>query len=135
MQLISGWAVSVSSTLRFERVLSMSSARTSTSSILEPLIVSLKPSMRSRALSAPGRPTKPMHLPPFGSPLQRALAALLPGVDVARADIGDAAALGRVTVGGEQRHLLADPIQRVAHRLRIDRADHDARDAGRAAGI
>ena len=62
--------------------------------------------------------------------LQRDLARLLAGVDVARADIGDAAALGRVAVGGEQRHLLADTVERVAHRLRIDRADHDARDAG-----
>ena len=62
--------------------------------------------------------------------LQRNFARLLAGVDVARADIGDTAALGRVAVGGEQRHLLADTIERVAHRLRIDRADHDARRAG-----
>ena len=66
--------------------------------------------------------------------LQRDLARLLAGVDIARADIGDTAALGRVAVGGEQRHLLADTVERVAHRLRIDRADHDARSARRRRG-
>src|ERR1700722_18651987 len=131
MQLISGWAVSVSSTLRFERVLSMSSARTSTSSIFEPLMVSLKPSMRSRALSAPGRPTKTTNLPPFREPFEPFSPRLLAGVDFARADIGDAAALGRVAVGGEQGHLLANTVERVTHRLRVDRTDHDARGAGR----
>src|ERR1700728_4295298 len=65
-----------------------------------------------------------------GHVLRRYLASLLAGVDIARADIGDAAALGRVTVGGEQGHLLADTVERVAHGLRVDRADHDARDAG-----
>lgn len=66
MQLMLGSAVSVSSTLRLARAWSMSSARTSTSVILVPETAALMPSTRSRALSAPGRPTKPMHLPPSG---------------------------------------------------------------------
>ena len=65
-----------------------------------------------------------------GQRLQHQLAGLLAGVDVGGADIGDALAVGRVAVGGEQGDLAADAVQRVAHGLGIDRAHHDAGDAG-----
>ena len=66
MQLISGLAASTSSTLRVARAKSTSSPRTSTSSMPLPSTAFLKPAMRSLALSAPRKPTKPMHLPPPG---------------------------------------------------------------------
>jgi len=59
-QVTSGWAVIASSTLCLARAWSTSSARTSTSSTFEPLIVARTPSIRSRALSA-GRQTDEAH--------------------------------------------------------------------------
>src|ERR1700735_5240682 len=65
-QVTSGWAVIASSTLCLARAWSTSSARISTSSTFEPLMVSRTPSIRSRALSADGRPTKRLrYLPPL----------------------------------------------------------------------
>ena len=67
MQVISGLAASTSSTLERALAKSTSSPRTSTSSIPVPSTAWRKPAMRSTALSAPRKPTKPMHLPPSGS--------------------------------------------------------------------
>ena len=78
MQLTSPLAVTVSSTFRFARVWSMSSARTSSSLMAVPLMVSRMPSSRSRALSAAGRPAKAMQVPPFGSAFFRISPACLP---------------------------------------------------------
>ena len=70
-----------------------------------------------------------MHLPPLGIAFSISWPACLPASTLRRADIGDALAVGRVAVGGEQRDLAADAVQRVAHGLGIDRAHHDAGDA------
>ena len=44
----------------------------------DPAMVAFMPSMRSRALSAPGSPTKPMHLPPSGIAFSAISPACLP---------------------------------------------------------
>jgi hypothetical protein len=62
----------------------------------------------------------------LGQRLQHQLAGLLAGIDVARADIGDPAGLGRVAVGREQGDLLADAIEGFARRLGIGGTHHDA---------
>ena len=57
-------------------------------------------------------------------------AGLHAGICVGRTEIGDAVAVRRIAVGGEQRHLRGNAVERVDRGFRINRRNHDGIGAG-----
>src|SRR5271169_1938450 len=126
-QVTSGWAVIASSTLCLARAWSTSSARTSTIWTFEPYRLTHAFDALTRIVG--GRQTDEAHaLAAVGQCLEGELARLLASVRVARADVGDALGFRRIAVGGEQRDLLGDVVERFRLGLRVDGADHDGAD-------
>ena len=82
------------------------------------------------ALAAPGRPTKPMHLPPLRHRLLHQFAGVLAELDVRRTEVGDAVGLRRVGVEGEVRDRGSGLVDRVRRGRRIDDRHGDGVDAG-----